>query len=56
LKPLAGYWSRPSDSDHKPGSHIQADVPVMGFSEFKMKARRLLTDAGLLVSQLNPEE
>jgi len=31
LKPLAGYWSRPSDSDHKPGSHIQADVPVMGF-------------------------
>ena len=51
LRPLSGYWSRPSDSDHKPGSPIQADVPVMGFMEFKTKARKLLAEAGLLVSQ-----
>jgi hypothetical protein len=49
LKPLAGYWSKPSESDHVPGAMVQPNVPVMSFHEFKTKARRLLAEAGLLV-------
>ena len=48
LAPLSGYWSKPSEADHVSGAPVQKDVPVMSFYEFRLKAKRLLTDAGLL--------
>jgi hypothetical protein len=55
LQPLAGYWSKPSEGDHEPGAKVQPGVSVMGMHEFKTKARRLLVDAGLLVSKAADE-
>jgi hypothetical protein len=49
LLPLAGYWSKPSEEGHTPGSLVQKDVPVMSFYEFRMKSKQLLRNAGLLI-------
>jgi len=49
LRPLSGYWSKPSEDGHKPGEPVQKDVKIMSFYEFRMKAKQLLRDAGLLI-------
>jgi hypothetical protein len=49
LRPLSGYWSKPSEDGHTPGSSVQKDVPVMSFYEFRMKSKQLLRNAGLLI-------
>jgi hypothetical protein len=55
LRPLEGYWSKPTDSDDVPGRPEQRDVAQMGFSEFRQKARRLLADSGHLVPSLKED-
>jgi hypothetical protein len=48
LRPLSGYWSKPSEEGHRPGAPVQKDVPVMSAYEFRLRAKRLLMNAGLL--------
>ena len=49
LRPLTGYWSKPSEDGHTPGSAVQKGVRVMSFYEFRLKAKQLLRDADLLI-------
>ena len=49
LRPLAGYWSKPSEEGHTPGAPVQKGVRVMSFYEFRMKSKQLLRDADLLI-------
>lgn len=55
LQPLAGYWSKPSEDGHTPGSPVQKGVRVMSFYEFRMKSKQLLRDAGLLIPRERDE-
>ena len=41
LRPLTGYWSKPSEDGHTPGSAVQKGVRVMSFYEFRLKAKQL---------------
>ena len=48
LRPLSQYWGEDQPEKLR-GRQRDPDRPLMTFSQFKGAARRLLTDAGMLV-------
>lgn len=56
LRPLAGYWSKPSEDGHAPGAPVQKGMKVMSMQEFRLKARQLLKDADLLIPRERDEQ